>query len=66
MKRIGNDAMFFWFFITIAVINMKSSFALKQNEFDKISGDDLVADEGKEKDDEPKMEEMSMHEYKLN
>jgi len=51
--------MFFWCFIIIAVINMKSSIALKQNKLDSVSEDDLVADEVKEKGDEPKMEEMN-------
>ena len=60
MKRIGNDTMFFWFFITIAVINMKSFIAMKQNEFDNVSEDDLVADEVKRKVDKPKKSEMSM------
>ena len=52
--------MFFWCFIIISVINMKTSIALKQNELDNVSEDDLVADEVKEKDDEPEIQEMSI------
>ena len=60
MKRIRDTVMLFWCFIIISVVNMKSSIALKQNEIDNVLEDDLVADEVKEKDDEPEKQEMSI------
>ena len=60
MKRIRDTVMLFWCFIIISVVNMKSSIALKQNEIDNVLEDDLVADEVKEKDDEPEIQEMSI------
>ena len=62
MKRIENDVMFFWCFVIIAVIIMKSSIALEQNELDDVSENDLVADEVKEKDNKTKMKKKEKEE----
>ena len=62
MKRIENDVMFFWCFVIIAVISMKSSIALEQNELDNVSQNDLVADEVKEKDNKTKMKKKEKEE----
>ena len=58
--------MFWLCFIIIAVINMKSSIAMKQNEFDNVSEHDLVADEVKGKVNKTKIQEMGISLYQIN